>query len=53
MKNLLITLLSLGFVANISFAQSLDLTSGAGFSIDSSFDTMGTTVSSTVFPSVV
>ena len=47
MKNLLITLLSLGFVANISFAQSLDLTSGAGFSIDSSFDTMGTTVSST------
>lgn len=44
MKKLLITLMSLAFVANVSFAQSLDLTSGAGFSIDGGFDTMGTTV---------
>jgi hypothetical protein len=44
MKKILTTLLTFAFVANISFAQSLDLTSGAGFSIDSSFDTMGTTV---------
>ena len=43
MKNLLITLISLGFVANVSFAQSLDFTSG--FSIDPTYDTIGSTVS--------
>jgi hypothetical protein len=42
----IITLITLSLIASFSYAQSLDLTSTAGFSIDSSLDTFGSTVDS-------
>jgi hypothetical protein len=44
MKKLLTTLLSLVFMASISFAQTLDFSSTNGFQIDPTYDTMGSTV---------
>ena len=43
MKKLLTTLLSLVFMASISFAQTLDFSSANGFQIDPAYDTMGST----------
>ena len=43
MKKLLTTLLSLVFMASISFAQTLDFSSANGFQIDPEYDTMGST----------
>ena len=43
MKKLLTTLLSLVFMASISFAQTLDFSSANGFEIDPAYDTMGST----------
>jgi hypothetical protein len=41
MKKLLTTLLSLVFMASISFAQTLDFSTANGFEIDPDYDTMG------------
>lgn len=43
MKKILTTLITLALLANVSSAQSIDFTSG--FTIDSDYDTMGTTQS--------
>jgi hypothetical protein len=43
MKKLLTILLSLVFMASISFAQTLDFSSANGFQIDPAYDTMGST----------